>query len=156
MNQQMPQTEKKGLSKGCTVALIIGGVVVVLIIAVVIMIMVKGKDVAKWAFVQAVDNEKNVIMLNQIPGIDTAAVNSVADGFKERIQSPEFQFDQIMSFQGFAQQYATDARADSSEAARFVEAMIECYPDLADSYLPNTAIDSAAATDTVIDENQSE
>jgi len=152
MNQQMPQPEKKGLSKGCTVALIIGGVVAVLIIAVVIMIMVKGKDVAKWAFVQAIDNEKNVIMQSQIPGIDTAAVNSVADGFKERIESPDFQFDQVMSFQGFVQQYATDARADSSEAAQFVEAMIECYPGLADRYQPNITTDTSAITD----ENQSE
>ncbi len=155
MNQQMPPTEKKGLSKGCTVALIIGGVVVVLIIAVVIMVMVKGKDVAKWAFVQAVDNEKNVIMMNQIPGIDTAAVNSVADGFKEKIQSPDFQFDQIMSFQGFVQEYATDTRADSSEAARFVEMMIECYPDLGDRYQPNISLDTSAITDSLIDDNQS-
>ena len=156
MNQQMPQPEKKGLSKGCTVALIIGGVVVVLILVFVILIFVKGKDVAKWAFVQAIDNEKNLIMQNQIPGIDTAAVNSVAGRFKQKLESPDFQFDQVMSFQAFVQKYVTDVKVDSAEAAQFVEAMIECYPDLAGLYQPNVTGDTSLVTDSIIDENQSQ
>lgn len=152
MNQQIPQPEKKGLSKGCTVALIIGGVVVVLIAIFVVMIIVKGKDVAKWAFVQAIDNEKTIIMQSQLPGIDTVALNKVADGFKQRIESPEFQFEQLVSFQGFVQRYVTDTKVDSTEAEQFVQAMIDCYPDLADLYQPSVSVDTL----TIIDENQSQ
>jgi len=142
MPPQMPQPEKKGLSKGCTVALIIGGVVVVLIAIVIIVLVVKGKDVAKWAFVQAIENEKVLIMQSQIPGIDTVAVNSVADGFKQKLESPDFEFQEVTSFQGFVQQYATDNKVDSLEATSFVEAMVECYPELDDLYVPDITVDT--------------
>ncbi|HEX2897576.1 MAG TPA: hypothetical protein VHP63_05955 [candidate division Zixibacteria bacterium] len=144
MPQGMPQPEKKGLSKGCTVALIIGGVAVVLIAAVIIVLVMKGKDVAKWAFVQAIENEKTMIMQSQIPGIDTVAVNSVADGFKQKLESPDFDFQQVMSFQGFVQQYATDNKVDSLEAVSFVDAMVECYPDLESLYMPAIIDDTAS------------
>lgn len=142
--QGTPQPEKKGLSKGCTVALIIGGVAVVLIAAIIIVLVIKGKDVAKWAYVQAVENEKTLIMQNQIPGIDTMAVNSVADGFKQKLESPDFEFDQVMSFQGFVQQYATDNKIDSLEAVSFVESMIDCYPELESMYMPAIMDDTSS------------
>lgn len=148
MPQGIPQPEKKGLSKGCTVALIIGGVAVVLIAVVIIVLVVKGKDVAKWAFVQAIENEKVLIMQSQIPGIDTVAVNSVADGFKQKLELPDFEFQQVTSFQGFVQQYATDNKVDSLEATSFVEAMVECYPELADVYSPEIPMNPEPAPDT--------
>lgn len=151
MNQQMPPQmplpEKKGLSKGCTVALIIGGVVVVLIAIVIIVLVVKGKDVAKWAFVQAIENEKVLIMQSQIPGIDTVAVNSVADGFKQKLESPDFEFQEVTSFQGFVQQYAADNKVDSLEAASFVEAMVECYPELESLHVPDITVDTVPTTE---------
>ncbi|MGH8015559.1 MAG: hypothetical protein ACREBV_05165 [Candidatus Zixiibacteriota bacterium] len=148
MEQQLPQPEKKGLSKGCVIALIVGGVIFVIIAFIVIMIFVKGKDVAKWAFVQAIETEKALIMQGQIPGIDTTAVNMTADGFKANIESPEFAFEQVISFQGFVQQYVTDSKVDSTEAEAFVKAMIECYPELADLYNPAIPMDTELMPDT--------
>jgi len=155
MNEQIPQTEKKGLSKGCTVALIIGGIVFVIIVACLILLFAKGKDVAKWAFIKAVDNEKVIIMSKNISGIDTVAVNKVAAGFKDKIESPKFAFDQVSAFQTFVQKYATDMKADSTEASAFVEAMVQCYPELADLYQPSVNFETSKAIDSSTTKNQS-
>jgi hypothetical protein len=154
MNQQIPQPEKKGLSKGCTIALIVGGIILVAVVALIITLFVKGKDVAKWAYVQAVESEKALIMNSNLSGIDTVAVNKVADGFKAKVESADFEFDQVLSFQSFVQQYVTDAKVDSTEAAQFVNAMIECYPDLSDLYSPEIPMGTENPPDTIGAEGQ--
>lgn len=147
MNQTIPQPEKKGLSKGCTVALIVGGIMLVLIAALVITLFVKGKDVAKWAFLQAVETEKTLIMSSNLTGIDTLAVNKVADGFKSKIESPDFELEQVLSFQGFVQEYVTDSKVDSTEAVKFVEAMLYCYPELDSLYRPDIDGDTSTVAE---------
>jgi len=148
MNQQIPQPEpKKGLSKGCTIALIVGGVVVVVLAGIIILIMTKGE---RWAYKMAANTEKALIMAKPIDGIDTVAVNKVADAFLKNLEAGEVVSEKMTPFGSFVTQYATDTKVDSAEAVAYVQAMIECYPELAELYQPVETIDTSAAIDTTV------
>lgn len=148
MNQQIPQVEpKKGLTKGCTIALIVGGVVLVVLAGIIILIMTKGE---KWAYKMAASTERSYIMANPINGIDTVAVNKVADEFLKNLEVGEIESEKMIPFGSFVTQFATDTKVDSAEVAAFVQAMIECYPELAALYQPKQIIDTSAVTDTTV------
>jgi hypothetical protein len=151
MNQQILQPEsKKGLTKGCTVALIIGGAVIVLIAVVVILIVANRDKVARWAFVSAVNTERALIMANSIDGIDTVVINKVADEFIKNLEVGEVDPEKMTPFGDFVAQYVKDMKVDSAEAVAYVQAMIECYPELAGLYQPMQTIDTSAVIDTTV------
>jgi hypothetical protein len=133
MNQQIPQPEKKGLSKGCTVALIVGGILVVIVAAAIILVVLKGE---KWAYKMAANSERTWLMTTPVDGIDTTAVNRVADAFIAKVDAGQFESEQMLPFGEFVREQATDSKIDSAEAVDFVNAMIECFPELADLYNP--------------------
>ncbi len=148
MNQQIPQPEpKKGLTKGCTIALIVGGVVVVILAGIIILIMMKGE---KWAYKMAANTERTMLMAKPIDGIDTVAVNKVTDEFLKKLEVGEVDSEKMMPFGSFVRQYATDTKIDSAEAVAYVNAMIECFPELAELYQPVVTIDTTAVIDTTI------
>ena len=148
MNQQIPQVEpKKGLTKGCTIALIVGGVVIVVLAGIIILIMTKGE---RWAYKMAANTERTLIMAKPIDGIDTIAVNKVADQFLKNLEIGEVDSEKMIPFGSFVTQFATDTKVDSAEAVAYVHAMIECYPELAELYQPAPTIDTSAITDTTV------
>jgi hypothetical protein len=148
MNQQIPQIEpKKGLSKGCTIALIIGGIVLVVLAGTIILIMTKGE---KWAYKMAANTERTLIMAKPIDGIDTVAVNRVADQFLKNLEVGEVDSERMIPFGSFVTQFATDTKVDSAEAVAYVQAMIDCYPELSELYQPLQVIDTSAVIDTTV------
>lgn len=132
-----PEPEKKGLSRGCTVALIIGGAVFVLIAASLILFYIYRNEIGQWSFKKSVESEKMFIMNANMAGIDTVAVNKVADGFMSNISVEDFDLNSVPDYQIFVKDYATDMKVDSTEAEAFVQAMIACYPELEDMYMPD-------------------
>ena len=127
MNEQI---QKKGLSKGCTIALIVGGVILVLIVALIILVIVKKDDFATWAYSKAVINEKRLIAESDLPGIDTVEVNRIADEFLASVDTARYTQVELMPFVEFVQHGGMDEKVDSAEAVAFVNAMIESFPDL--------------------------
>ena len=124
------QIQKKGLSKGCTIALIVGGVILVLIVALIILVIVKKDDFATWAYGKAVINEKRLIAESDLPGIDTVEVNRIADEFLAKVDTARYTQVELMPFVEFVQDGGMDESVDSAEAVAFVNAMIESFPDL--------------------------
>jgi len=145
MNQEIPQPQKKGLSKGCTIALIIGGILIVILAAVIILVMTKGE---MWAYKMAANTEKSLLMTNPVNGIDTSAVNTLTDAFVDKINTDKPESEQMMPFALFVRENATDMKIDSTEAVAFVDAMMKCFPELADLYNPAVTLDSTMMPDT--------
>ncbi len=127
MNEQI---QKKGLSKGCTIALIVGGIILVLIAALIILFLAKGDDVAAWIHSKAVINEIRLIAEADLPGIDTVEVNRVAGEFLANIDTARYSQGELMPFLVFVRQEGIDEKVDSAEAVAFVNAMVESFPDL--------------------------
>jgi len=124
------QIQKKGLSKGCTIALIVGGIILVLIAALIILFLAKGDDVAAWIHSKAVINEMRLIAEADLPGIDTVEVNRVAGEFLAKIDTARYSQGELMPFLVFVRQEGIDEKVDSAEAVAFVNAMVESFPDL--------------------------
>ena len=122
--------QKKGLSKGCTIALIVGGVIVVLVVALIILVIVKKDDFASWAYSKAVINEKRLITEAELPGIDTTEINRIADEFLAKVDTARYTQVELMPFVKFVQDGGMDEKVDSAEAVAFVKAMVESFPDL--------------------------
>lgn len=147
------QIQKKGLSKGCTIALIVGGVIFVLVVALIILVIVKKDDFASWAYSKAVISEKRLIAEADLPGIDTIKVNRIADEFLAMVDTARYTQVELMPFVKFVQDGGMDEKVDSAEAVAFVNAMVESFPDLGqDRNSEGTddmteQIDSSAASD---------
>ena len=124
------QIQKEGLSKGCTIALIVGGVIFVLVVALIILVIVKKDDFASWAYSKAVINEKRLITEADIPGIDTVEVNRIADEFLAKVDTARYTQVELMPFVKFVQDGGMDEKVDSAEVVDFVKAMVESFPSL--------------------------
>ncbi len=124
------QIQEKGLSKGCTIALIVGGVIFVLVVALIILVIVKKDEFASWAYSKAVISEKRLITEADLPGIDTVEVNRIADEFLAKVDTARYTQVELMPFVKFVQDGGMDEKVDSAEVAAFLNAMVESFPDL--------------------------
>jgi hypothetical protein len=140
--------QKKGLSKGCTIGLIVGGIILVLVVAVIILIIAKKDDLAAWAYSKAVIHEKTLIAKSEIPGIDTVEVNRIADEFLIRVDTARYTQFELNPFMLFVQEYGTDEKMDSAEAVAFLNAMVESFPDLSQYQKTGASDDTAEPEDT--------
>ena len=149
------QIQKKGLSKGCTIALIVGGVILVLVVALIILVIVKKDDFASWAYSKAVISQMRLIAEADLPGIDTVEVNRIADEFLAKVDTARYTQVELMPFVEFVQQGGMDEKVDSAEAVAFVNAMVESFPDLGQYRNGGGTDDMREVVDTsiVVDKN---
>jgi len=155
MNQQpnpaLPSEKKKGMSKGCLVALIVVIVLVVIVVGAGLVCWWKKDAILKAstaAMVRAIDTE---LVENPVPGVDTVAVDKVTEAFITRLNQDEKM--DLQRFQAFAseiQLIMADKKVDADEADHFVALMVEYYPEL-QTLVPvkEPATDSMAVPDSV-------
>ena len=142
--------KKKGMSKGCLVALIIGGVLLVLIIAIAAWIysnlnsMTKMTTVAVVSEVQATDFDE---------GVDTVRVNAVANAFIEKLNAlEEVDLQQLGMFMQQIQSITSDELIDVDESEVFIEAMVDFFPELEGLAQPADDPDIVTEEDTTTTE----
>lgn len=130
--------QKKGLSKGCMVTLIVTGIVLVVAVALAITCYVKRNDLIKFAFVNGVANLKTEINKLDMPGVDTVAFNAVTDEFIRRVNAePELNLEQFSTLAPTLQSTRINKDSDSAVVGVLLEAMYSVYPDLKDVYQQN-------------------
>ena len=147
--------QTKGLSKGCTIALIVGGVIFVLVVALIILVIVKKDDFAAWTYNKTVINEKRLIAESGLPGIDSVEVNRVADEFMAKVDTARYAAVELLPFLEFMRQQATDEKMDSAEAVAFLNAMVESFPDLEQYKHSEVTDDRTEQTDSSAASDQS-
>ena len=119
------------MSKGCTVALIVTGVIVVLLIIAVAVVYFFWGDLVKSGTNQVITQAKTLVAQDLPEGVDTVQFNALSDAFVERFSDDkELSADQygplIQQFQGII----SDDKVTADEAAQMQEAMVSLYPDL--------------------------
>ncbi len=135
------QIQEKGLSKGCTIALIVGGVIFVLVVALVILFIARQNEVAAWIHSKAAINEMRLITEADLPGIDTTLLNRITGEFLAKVDTARYSQGELFPFIGFVQQSGLDEKVDSAEAVAFLNAMVESFPDL-DQYKNSEGTDN--------------
>lgn len=126
----MNQTaEKKGMSKGCLVGLIVGGVLLVIVILGVALTCVYKDDLLKMAAGEQIGQVKRTLVQDPVPGMDTVAFNAAADSFIIRMQHDSLDYDAYALFFKRIRELSADT-LDSTKVVEIVEAMQEYFPDL--------------------------
>lgn len=149
------QIQTKGLSKGCTIALIVGGVIFVLVVALIILLITKPDAFTSWAYSKAVISEKRVIAEADLPGIDTIEVNRIADEFLAKVDTARYTQVELMPFVKFVQDGGMDEKVDSAEVVAFLNAMVESFPDLEQYKHSEVTDDMTEQTDSSAASDQS-
>ncbi|MBN1212747.1 MAG: hypothetical protein JXA92_09240, partial [candidate division Zixibacteria bacterium] len=77
----MEGNQKKGMSKGCLVGIIVAAVILVIIIIAGITCYVYKDDLAKMGVVTVINGFKTNLVENPVEGVDTTQFNAMADAF---------------------------------------------------------------------------
>lgn len=140
----MEPTQKKGMSKGCLVGLIIVSVIVVIIIIGAITCWYYKEDLVKQGGLMAVTSAKGLVAENPPEGLDTTQFNAVCDGFSEKVKADSLDLERYGLFLQSMQEIIGDQNISSEEAAQLMESMIAYYPELEELYQPEEEIDTTA------------
>lgn len=128
---------KNGMSKGCLVALIALGVIILVISILAVACYVYHDEFLKFGVTTLVNGVKTEAMRSPEIGEDSVVVNAVADGFMEKFKAEEIDPEKMQVMAVLVQEIMADTEVNAEEINRFVEAMIEYYPELADLVPPS-------------------
>ncbi|HWR82014.1 MAG TPA: hypothetical protein VN285_01795 [Candidatus Deferrimicrobium sp.] len=137
------ESPKKGLSKGCLIALVVVGVLLLLIIIAGITCYVKKDELVRYGTATLVNSIKSELHRNPVQGVDTVRVNAVADEFLKKLNSSEMDLTRYGKLAQELQAVFSDQKIDSAEAEKFVQAMVAYYPEL------DTLVSQVPARDTI-------
>jgi len=127
----MEQTvEKKGLSKGCMVGLIVGGVLLVMIVVAAVTCYVKRDDLAKFGAATVLGSAKDMLAKDPVPSLDTTAFNATVEAFVMKLNEEPLDAEAFAAFFQKIQSVSADDKIDSIEAVLLMEAMHEYFPGL--------------------------
>ena len=138
----MEQPQKKRMSKGCMVTLIIVLVILVMVIAAAITCWMKKDDLAKYAAQTVIQSVKTQVAEGTAEGIDSVQVNAVTDAFIIKLSESELDYEKYQVFFQKIQPLSTDDQVDAAEVAVMMDAMIEYFPELEKLITPPVEADS--------------
>ena len=119
------------MSKGCTVALIVAGVIVVLLIIVGVAGYFFWGDLVKTGTTQVIGQAKTFVAENPPEGVDTTQFNALADAFVERFNADDsLSADKYGPIIQSIQRTIDDKQVTADEVKEIQQAMVELYPEL--------------------------
>lgn len=127
----MENAQKKGMSKGCLVGIIIAAVIVVIVLIGIALIYFYKDDIGKFGAVTLAEGIKSSLAADPVEGVDSTRVNAVIDAFVKKVN--EGTEDNLVTLSAFMQQVQTvmsDRKVDADEIETAMDAMIDVYPDL--------------------------
>jgi uncharacterized protein YxeA len=127
----MENTQKKGMSKGCLVGIIIAAVLVVIVIIGIALIYFYKDDIGKFGTVTLAEGVKSELAENPVEGVDSTRVNAVIDAFVKKVnEGGEDNLVTLSAFMQTVQSVVVDKKIDADELEQTMDAMIAVYPDL--------------------------
>ena len=142
----MEEVQRKGMSKGCLIALIVVGVLLLMVVIAGITCYLKKDDLARYGAATLVNSIKMELADNPVEGVDTAQVNAIADAFMEKLNESELDYNKYGRFMQAVQAISSEKAVDSAEAEQFVRAMIGYFPEL-EELLPVEEIEDSTAVE---------
>jgi uncharacterized protein YejL (UPF0352 family) len=142
------EVQRKGMSRGCLIALIVVGALVLLLVIAGIVCYAKKDDLARYGAATLVNGVKTELHKNPVEGVDTAQVNVVADAFLEKLNESKIDYNKYGRFMQSIQSISADEKVDSVEAEEFIKAMIEYFPELEELLPVKEVEDTTTAEDS--------
>ncbi|PWB72590.1 hypothetical protein C3F09_06385 [candidate division GN15 bacterium] len=126
----MEQVPKKGMSKGCLVALIIAIALLVIVIALSITCYLKRDAVIKWGTQSALTMVKTQLSKTPVAGVNTEKFGAIVDSFLTRIETEPLDYARYQPFVPILQKVGGDKKIEKGEIAELVDAFVKYYPEL--------------------------
>ncbi|MDD3732563.1 MAG: hypothetical protein PHU88_09340 [candidate division Zixibacteria bacterium] len=131
----MEDVQKKGMSKGCLIGLIVAGVLLVIIIIAGITCYIYKDDLAKMGLVTIINGVKTEITAHPVEGVDTVQFNALADVFITKFNESELDYEKYAAVFPQLQAMMSDKKVDAEEVEALKEMMVNYFPEL-EQYLP--------------------
>ena len=150
----MEQVQKKGMSKGCLVALIIVGALLLIVVIGALSCWFYRAELARMGAVTMMNQVKQMVAESPPQDVDTAQFNSLLDGFVGRLEEDEMA-DQDTTLVKLAelmqvmQTVVEDKAIDENEIDQLSNTMLSFYPELVDEFWRVEPIDSNVVTDSM-------
>jgi len=144
----MESPQKKRLSKGCLIAIIIAAALVVLLLIAIFAFWSYRHDLAKWTVIASVNEIKTAVAENPPEGYDTAYFNSVTDRFLKYMDTQD-----TLNLAGYGelvkllQEAKKQTPPDAPMLDRIVGALGRFYPEL-DIQEPGSEVPDQPVHDT--------
>lgn len=129
-------TQKKGMSKGCLIGIIVAGVILVMVIVAAVVLWLNKDDVAKFGVTTVVSFVQGEVAKAPPAGVDSASYVAVCNAFTEKFKADEVDPEKLGVFFKEIQSIPSDSKVDSVEAGMFLQAIFDYYPELEDMYVP--------------------
>ena len=113
--------EKKGMSKGCLVALIIGGALAIIVIALGIVCYVYQDEILQWSLEKTTDIIAQEIKTNLPEGTTEEEVDNLIDKFKTAVKEKKIDAPQMQHIATLFQQMLEDKKIDQDESQKLLE-----------------------------------
>ncbi len=143
------QPPRKGMSKGCLVALIIVGAIVLLVAVGVGYVCMNKEKVIIAGAKFLVSGMTSELKQSPVEGVDSDRFNRVCAAFLVRIDEPPQNLEDIALFAQTAGAVIQNRPYTAEQIERFVQAMITCYPELAEVAGPAIPTEAAPEPDTL-------
>ncbi len=136
------QEGSKGMSKGCLIALIVVAVVILLAVIAGVTCYYKKDALVRYGATTMVEQIKQMAATSSQLGMDTTYFNAVTDKFLEKLKAEEKpDLQKIGTLLQGLQTIPNDKKIDSEEARRFIDALVNYYPDIR-NMVPKPVVDS--------------
>jgi hypothetical protein len=141
--------QRKGLSKGCLIGIIVAGVLLVIIIGGITLICVN-RDKIIQAGTKIVMNQMKVeVGKANFAGLDTTRFNSFLDSFVVRLKERPLDSTSAERFGVSMRTVTADRKIDAEDVTRIMDMIVACYPDLT-PYRPEFTATAPPVTDSAV------
>lgn len=142
------QTEKKKMSKGCMIGLIVGGVFVAMVAVAAITCYMKKDDIARYGISALLESIKISVQAGEIEGVDAERFTQMVDAFKVKLEAEPLDYAKFQRFAQSIQSMADGEGTSKEEIDALMEAMVEYFPELEQYSPPDESAGSTMADDS--------
>ncbi len=140
--EQLPP--RKGMSKGCLIALIVAGVLLLLMIIIFGLICANRDKIVQAGTKYVVLQMKVQVVQQKVAGLDTVQFDMLVDSFVARVDKAPLTEAQTMQISTDLRAFSASKPVDSAAVKAVIDLMIKCYPDL-EPYRPGPKTEAAPA-----------
>ena len=113
--------EKKGMSKGCMIALIVAGVIAVIVIALGIVCYIYQDQLVEWGMEKSLEMISAEMKANLPDGITEDGIDETINRFKQMIKDKKIETTEIQALPVKIQKVMEDKKLDTTEVREIYE-----------------------------------
>jgi hypothetical protein len=147
MEQVQEQPQRKGMSKGCLVGLIVGGALLVLIVILFAFICAKREQIVQYGTKMVMQNIKVEMVKAHPVGLDTSQFDALIDSFMVRFSQSPLDSTKSMQMTKDLQTIMADKKIDANDVDPIITMITNYYPDL-EKYRPTYSPEGTAGETT--------